>query len=81
MVDYHIISCLGHLNMAKAIEDMLSKDKGWKVHSFVAADVEEHIIGDALKIVAPPMDVQTMRVTRFVVLFERQISSRELKAV
>ena len=70
MLDYKVANCLGHLNMVKAIEDMLSKDEGWRVHSFVASDVEDHQVGHELK-----LEVQIVRVTRFIVLFEREIDS------
>ncbi len=62
MKEYKVINCLGHQNMAKAIEE----HPGWEVHSFVGADVEEHQIGHELK-----LQVQVMRVTRFVLLLMR----------
>ena len=62
MKEYKVINCLGHQNMAKAIEE----HPGWEVHSFVGADVEEHQIGHELK-----LQVQVMRVTRFVLLLHR----------
>ncbi len=67
MIEYRVVNCLGHLNMAKAIEDVMNKNEGWRVHSFVASDVEDHQIGMDLK-----LDVQVMRVTRFIVLFEKR---------
>jgi hypothetical protein len=63
MKEYKVISCLGHLNMAKAIEE----HPGWEVHSFCGADVEEHQVGEKLL-----MEVQILRVTRFVLLLMRE---------
>jgi len=68
VIEYRIVNCLGHLNVAKAIEDRQSEDPAWRVHSLVAADVEEVQHGVKLE-----MAVQIMRVTRFVLVMEREI--------
>ncbi len=68
MIEYRIVNCLGHLNVAKAIEDRQNEDPAWRVHSLVAADVEEVQHGVKLE-----MAVQLMRVTRFVLVMERDI--------
>jgi hypothetical protein len=54
--------------MAQAIEDRQNEDPGWRVHSFVASDVEDHQHGVPLE-----LEVQIMRVTRFVLIMEREI--------
>ncbi len=64
MKEYKVINCLGHQNMAKAIEE----HPGWEVHSFVGADVEEHQVGEKLLMPA----VQILRVTRFILLLMRE---------
>lgn len=68
MIDYKVINCLGHLMLAKAIED----HPDWTVHSFVASDVEETQIGQKLV-----MEVQIMKITRFILLLERERDNDE----
>ena len=60
--EYRIVNCLGHLNMATAINDIIGEEEGWKVHSFQASDVEDVQVG---------LNIETIRVTRFIILFER----------
>lgn len=62
MIEYRIVNCLGHHNMATAINDVLGEQERWTVHSFVASDVEDVQVG---------LNIETIRVTRFIVLFER----------
>ena len=73
MIEYRIANCLGHHNVTKAIEDRQAEDPNWKVHSITASDVEDHQVGHELE-----MEVQVIRITRFAVLFEREINDESL---
>ncbi len=72
MIEYRVVNCLGHLNMAKVIEEITGEDPAWRVHSFVASDVEEIQHGVKLE-----MSVQLIRVTRFILLMEREIQDSD----
>lgn len=64
MIEYRIARCLGEENVSTAIQDKMDEDIGWRVHSIMVTNVEEHVVN-------PLMQGQTVQVTRFLILFER----------
>ncbi len=63
-VQYRIARCLGEENVSTAIQDKMDEDIGWRVHSLVVTNVEEHAIN--------PLQInKTVQITRFLILFER----------
>ncbi len=65
MIEYRIARCLGEENVSTAIKDKMDENIGWRVHSIVVTNVEEHTVN-------PLMANQTVQVTRFLLLFERE---------
>jgi len=61
---YRIARCLGEENVSTAIQDKIDEDVGWRVHSIMVTNVEEHVIN--------PLQInKTVQITRFLILFER----------
>jgi hypothetical protein len=61
---YRIARCLGEENVSTAIQDKMDEDVGWRVHSIMVTNVEEHVIN--------PLQInKTVQITRFLILFER----------
>ncbi len=64
MIEYRIARCLGEENVSTAIQDKMDEDVGWRVHSIMVTNVEEHVIN--------PLQInKTVQITRFLILFER----------
>jgi hypothetical protein len=61
---YRIARCLGEENVSTAIQDKMDEDVGWRVHSIMVTNVEDHVIN--------PLQInKTVQITRFLILFER----------
>lgn len=64
MIEYRIARCLGEENVSTAIQDKMDENIGWRVHSIMVTNVEEHVIN--------PLQInKTVQITRFLILFER----------
>ncbi len=64
MIEYRIARCLGEENVSRAIQDKMDEDRGWRVHSIVVTNIEDHVIN--------PLQInKTVQVSRFLILFER----------
>jgi hypothetical protein len=64
MIEYRIARCLGEENVSTAIQDKMDENVGWRVHSIMVTNVEEHVLN--------PLQInKTIQVTRFLILFER----------
>ncbi len=64
MIEYRIARCLGEENVSTAIQDKMDENIGWRVHSIMVTNVEEHVLN--------PLQInKTIQVTRFLILFER----------
>ena len=64
MIQYRIARCLGEENVSTAIQDKMDEDIGWRVHSIMVTNVEEHAIN--------PLQInKIVQITRFLILFER----------
>lgn len=63
-IEYRIARCLGEENVSTAIQDKMDERIGWRVHSIMVTNVEEHAIN--------PLQInKTVQITRFLILFER----------
>lgn len=63
-LQYRIARCLGEENVSRAIQDKMDEDIGWKVHSIVVTNIEEHAVN-------PLQITKTVQISRFIILFER----------
>ncbi len=72
MYEYIIARCKGEDNVAKAIQDRIDLGEGWRVHSIVCTNVEEH------EVTLPSLAVQApavISISWFLILFELETHS------